>query len=797
MRYGDVRRHKLRPQRLYFLILVSCAIMLFFTACNSHGASPVDQGLPGSDLQQRLSVNADLPSGESVFGAFDFILNPETLSVETLPLRAVSEIGDSWDLDISQYLSSHPCSNCLKVSGIGADEDGNVILDIGIKHPFPSGGQRIDLDVFDVRAILVVQGDEQFEQMQLNDEPMCGNFHFLSNANGFTNHFDDGPEGPYPGNLNPYIDFFTEDNPAWDLTGEEIQNHKMAMGADYDYKRLKLDIPPGASYPFRIVIGASYGQSSKKSIPQGDLGSRTNPLYYLPEFNRKEACVVNLKQSIDYGVDPYLVIDLEVVDWQAGAHVATVYPENTGEITAPSGIETAAIEIPQLDFFSEQPDSITGEGLHEMPYHVKFNVPLSSFSVYTCLAKVTDERNSVVEDMDMSTYQYGKIDTFIRIGDNIPLTEIHSSAHEVVLGRKSIAVDGHRVYVVWSDVVDMRGVVCCAKSNDGGQTFGSPIQVNDANHEDIKQKPAIAVDSEGTIYVVWEDYGNLNPFSDAPDILMAKSNNNAYSFGQNVMVNDEEDVADDFQTEPIVCTSANDHVFVCWMERLSGSTAKHIRMARSSNGGTSFAETQVSSEQLRTGSPTMDANDDGTIWIAWRDYRCDNQDIFAARSSNNGQTFSQEIKVNDDSGYAFQSEPSLGVDDDGKCYIAWLDRRNGRFDIFFARSEGVSAFSTNKMINRIPGTAINPIVAVTGDGGVFVVHKDTRSDALGDIFVTASLDAGTTFTDQHDVKINDDQGMAIQLSPQIALGQDGKLHFVWGDGRGNNPRVFYAQSIFP
>ena len=786
-------------------LFYSCAFVLILSitmcACSGRSINPISPNPQTGIADSQLTYDKTL-SDSAPLGSFDFIIESSPLNVISSAPRQAAEIGDSWELEIGQYLQSNPCSDCLKVDDIGFNEDGQIVMKIGVRHPYPRDGSRLDLDVMDVRLIIIAQGSEQFSLTQCDGNPIVGNFQFVANPDGYTTHYDDGTDGPYPGNVNPYIDFFIEDDPSSTGFGKEIRNHRMAMGADYDYKQLVLNIPPGESIPLRMIIEASYGHSAKKSIAEGEPGSRTNPLYYLPEFNRKE--VYSLKVNLDkiiYGNDPSLLIDFEMLDWQADAHVASSYPMGIQEIQGPSGVDEASLEMPQLDYYSMEPESTSGLGSPEEPLHMKFKVPVSDMSVYPLLATVRDQRDESSEDLDLTSYQHGQINTFIRVGENKQIKGINTSEYDSVLGQKAIAVDQNRIYITWADVENLEGVIYCARSIDGGQNFENPVKVNDANRDDSKLRPSIAVDEAHSVYVVWEDYCNLNPFSDAPDIYLSKSNNYGYSFGQDIQVNDDEDICDDSQTYPMIVARETGKLYISWMEKPTGLSYKHIRLVRSTDGATSFSdEIQVSNQALRTGDPVLGVSPNGVIWVAWRDYRNDNQDIFAARSADDGNTFGPELKVNDDSGYEYQTSPCIAVDEDGVAYIAWQDSRDpGRndFDIYFAYSVGTNAFSVNKRINRIDNVAFQPNIALISDGGVFVTYRDMRDDLGGDIYVTGSLDRGQSFSIHHDVKVNDDNEASIQLSPQIAISEDGALHFAWGDGRGLNPSIYYAQSIFP
>jgi hypothetical protein len=369
-----------------------------------------------SDQMQQVAQSDIGFNTEMEFGVFDIIIDSGKPSVSAVSKRHAAEIGESFELEIDQFLNSDPCADCLLISNIGLDENQRITMDLGIRHPFEETSGRLDLDVFDVRAILVVEGHTQFSQTTVDEDPLVGNFRFLENADGYTTNFDDGPDGSYPGKLNPYIDFFTEDDPAWDVIGDEIPHHRMSVGDGYDFKRLFLNIEPGEVVEFNLVIGASYGQSAKRTVQAGNPGSRTNPTYFIPEFNRKEVYSIQADTgSIEFnGTSPKLIFDFSVLDWQAGAHVAQAL-DNPDDIIASSNIASASLEIPELGYFSTDPDHITGLGVPEEPVNIKFSAPINRYSVFTYLAGIRDERDGSIEGLDMCSYKYGTVDTFMKM----------------------------------------------------------------------------------------------------------------------------------------------------------------------------------------------------------------------------------------------------------------------------------------------------------------------------------------------------------------------------------------------
>ena len=88
---------------------------------------------------------------------------------------------------------------------------------------------------------------------------------------------------------------------------------------------------------------------------------------------------------------------------------------------------------------------------------------------------------------------------------------------------------------------------------------------------------------------------------------------------------------------------------------------------------------QINTDYTSTdqGYPSMDADSSGNLYIAWEDRRNDNYDIYFANSSDGGETWLHpNKKVNTDVGTEDQHNPSLVVDSDGNIYVVWEDKRN-------------------------------------------------------------------------------------------------------------------------
>ena len=99
---------------------------------------------------------------------------------------------------------------------------------------------------------------------------------------------------------------------------------------------------------------------------------------------------------------------------------------------------------------------------------------------------------------------------------------------------------------------------------DGDFIFGTNIKINDDGFTNIGQfYPSIAVDSEDTIHVVWEDVRNQGTYW--MDVYYSKSTDGGQSFLPNVRVNN--DTSDKAQVAPVITTNENLDVLVAWADR--------------------------------------------------------------------------------------------------------------------------------------------------------------------------------------------------------------------------------------
>ena len=376
---------------------------------------------------------------------------------------------------------------------------------------------------------------------------------------------------------------------------------------------------------------------------------------------------------------------------------------------------------------------------------------------------------------------------------NVRVDDTGSSSSEQTYPAVAVDQDGN-IYVAWNDRRDGRYNIYFTKSADGGATFDPNIKLNDSSRGKRKY-PSIAVDPRGNIYIAWHDERNGNR-----DIYLAKSTDGGMTFGPNTRV-DDTGASASAQSVPSlsIAVDMNENVYLAWYDNRNGNN--DIYFAKSADGGATFGEsarvddTGAASSVQAKPSIALDAN--GDIYAIWHDKRNGSFDIYFAKSADGGVTFGPNVRV-DDTGtlYRDQFDPRIVVDKNGDIYAVWHDYRYRDHDIFFAKStDGGDSFGTNV---RVDDTAfstsfqLDPAIALDGDGNIYTAWHDKRNGDY-DIYFAKSTDGGATFGSN--IRVDDSGTSAsVQRSVSLAVDISGNIYAVWHDNRNGNFDIYFSKA---
>lgn len=238
------------------------------------------------------------------------------------------------------------------------------------------------------------------------------------------------------------------------------------------------------------------------------------------------------------------------------------------------------------------------------------------------------------------------------------------------------------VYVVWQNNTPIEGRrfpasdLRMAVSTDGGRSFQPAITVNDDAGDPYPSSHTfhdIAVAADGTVYVSWID-------SRERDAILHQQRPLGGGSAQGEHDHLHGDPAGDH------VPASHDHSEVALPD------GPEIRVARSSDGGRSFAPSMVvDTDACPCCRTSLALGPDGTVYVAWRKlFAGDVRDIVVARAAPGATEFDKPVRVHADD-WVFpacpHAGPSLAVDDAGRLLVGWYTGKEGRQGLWYAASE--------------------------------------------------------------------------------------------------------------
>jgi len=299
---------------IFFLLVFTSAIII--SSC-----SHIEPGTPSvPDNQQDLNYSGNIPNppvyvsdydssgnplaGMGVLGIYSGYIDSTNLIGEVIPLRTNSLTDTLEVVDITNFLTLSPCTDCVKIKSISRNPDGYPVVTIGIRHPFDAGEplkpitgrNRADLHVFNVEGIIAVESDDLIFFPSFSASISDAG---LLNPDGYTDYLDPYLDDIFPtdADLHPYklhFDDYSIGNfdPLNEMGFESVTtpppsgNLVMAMGCDYDFKDYIFNIKEGSHVNFILAVGCTYAVSAASK------NQRFKPEYRIPQHNKKAASEV-------------------------------------------------------------------------------------------------------------------------------------------------------------------------------------------------------------------------------------------------------------------------------------------------------------------------------------------------------------------------------------------------------------------------------------------------------------------------------------------------------------------------
>ncbi|MGB5287402.1 MAG: T9SS type A sorting domain-containing protein [Ignavibacteriaceae bacterium] len=348
------------------------------------------------------------------------------------------------------------------------------------------------------------------------------------------------------------------------------------------------------------------------------------------------------------------------------------------------------------------------------------------------------------------------------------------------------------------------------KSTDNGLTWNDGVGIGLNNYPKQQDKEWLAVDHtqspyRGNIYVTWtefDDYGSTSS-SDSSRIRFSKSTDEGETWSTAITISDVSGdcIDSDNTTEGAVpSVGPNGEIYVAWAGPVG------LVFDKSTDGGETWGtdvfisnipggwDFDVSGISRCNGLPiTMcdisNSTYRGNIYVVWSDQRngSTNTDIFIAKSTNGGNTWTSAIKVNNDNTTREQFFVWSTIDPaTGHLWFVFYDRRNttgAATDVFVAKStDGGSTFENFK----VSETPFTPTASVFFGDYSNIAAWNGKIYPIWTRLQSGQLSVWTTV-------INDSLFIPVELSSFTAEVNDGKVLLSWQTSTEINNQGFFIE----
>ncbi len=326
--------------------------------------------------------------------------------------------------------------------------------------------------------------------------------------------------------------------------------------------------------------------------------------------------------------------------------------------------------------------------------------------------------------------------------------------YDVVLARGGSPV-GRTVYAAYSELNAGNTDIIVRRSTDGGLTWPAANTVNITSAvANAAVKPVIAVTPGAANDTVVVAYQTVNA-SDERDIAVAVSQDSGATFPANRNRQNLDATGDSFKHA--VAVSGTSNIVITWEKLDTATLNRDIQTRSSTNGGDTYnteAKVNTSTGTRFAGRPTVVFSGTRVVW-AWREQRAGaTRDIFAASAATLTDAPTGEVRVDGAGAPASDFRDSdfpVMLANGANVFLVWQDtstQANGGSDVVFARStNGGAAWSAEAIIDDPAAevsSSFTPAMAIDTATNLVTIAWEDRRQGT-QVFTRTSTNNGAAF----------------------------------------------------
>ncbi len=396
-------------------------------------------------------------------------------------------------------------------------------------------------------------------------------------------------------------------------------------------------------------------------------------------------------------------------------------------------------------------------------------------------------------------------------GTNIKVNDGSSPYSDQVEPTMTILSDG-RILTGWKEAASHNGGgrrVGFAYSTDNGATFSPNILMTPVTGGNSQSDPWLVSDHEDNAYFVWIEYNNIQEDVNPELIGVARTTNGGLSW--NAPVNAED--TPHFDDKETACVDSNGSLYIVWDHLEVDGTGEivdwDLRFTKSINGTTPFTPTKVL--ELQPFIPYITCSPNDTLYISTinaTDLEGDYHDnIYFTRSSDLGENWASPVEIPHGQQWV-DIITVLDTDSHENVFLAYsAGNSSGNEEIrniyIINSTDGGRNWNTPILVNdNLLGYPYLRMVEmyIGINDTIHMAWLDTRNGEYN-IYYSYSTNGGTTFSEDERVTEVGFSFIFERPGDYFCMRQDpitGDMCIVWTDGRnGDNHDIYFArQGLF-